>query len=161
MPASIVPHIAGDANHVVILGQQHTAVTAPADTAENTLYSLVIPGGLMGPNDSLRVTFAGSQTSNTNVKTWFVRLGGVQLGARAAASTAGLRAQLVVSNRNSLSNQIVGVGSALNTPFTDSAPVTASVNTAVNQTLTISASKASGADSLTLESVLVELIRGV
>ena len=45
------------AGGVTVLGAQHTAITkTDADTAEATLYTLTIPGGTMGPNDTLRVT---------------------------------------------------------------------------------------------------------
>lgn len=145
--------------HVVALAQSHVQITAPNDTNENTLWSVVIPGGLMGPNDTLRITARGSCTSSANNKTLRLRVGGTAMGQVQATNTVSVPLNAGFSNRNSQSSQIGG----LNTAVAGSTYValTSAVNTAQPFAIAITGQLALGTESLTLESVLVELIPGV
>ena len=145
-----------DFGAVMVIGQQNVATTAPNDTNENTLYTLNIPGGLMGPNDSLRVSAHWSCTNNANAKTLKVKHGSNTVLNTPAASGAGAIQNVKTTNRNSLSSQICGsIGSG-----TTGTIATYSLDTSQPQTLTITAQKSTAGDSIVLESAMVELIRG-
>lgn len=148
----------------VVLGQQHTQVVAPADTNENTLYTLNIAGGVMGPNDTIRVTVLFSQTNSANSKTYKISLGGVgtnNILNTAATTSASLWTTKTIANRGSVSSQIAPSAGSVTGSASASSPVTSAINMAAAQTLTVTGTKASGGETLALESVLVELLRGV
>ena len=148
-----------DFGAVLVLGQQHVAVSAPADTNENTLYSLTIPGGMMGPNDTLRISYLGTCTNSANTKNLRVRFGGTAFQSSSVTTVAGVSIITSIKNRNSVAAQ-AAAASAAGDCSGSVGLLTATVNTANAQTLTITGTKASAGETLTLESVLVELIRG-
>jgi hypothetical protein len=146
---------------IKILGQQNTSVSGAADVNENTLYSLLIKGGTVGANDSLRITRIEQYTNSVNNKTWRVKLGATAIRTFIATTSDRDVEQIILSNRNSVSSQIgpgtsVGtiIGSALGT-----APSTYAIDFSTDQTLTVTAQKASAGETMTLEQVLVELIK--
>ncbi len=140
--------------NVTALAQQNTAVTAPNDTNENTLYTVAIPGGAMGPNGSIRVGTVWTCTNNANAKTLKVKHGGNIILNTLAASGAGAIQHVKTSNRNSPNSQVCSsVGSG-----TTSTVSTYALDTTQTQNVTITAQKATAGDSIILESVLVEII---
>ena len=140
----------------VMLGKQHTAVSHTGDTNEYTLYSLVIPGGTIKANGVLVITALFSMTGSTNTKTLKVKLGGTVFSTTtitASASTISQSSSLAIHNRNSQSSQVAYSGS------TSAAVITGVVDTSVNQTLAITGQLALGTETITLESVVVEVMR--
>lgn len=139
---------------VAALAQQNTAVTAPNDTNENTLYTVAIPGGAMGPNGSIRVSATWTCTNNANAKTLKVKHGGNIVLSTPAASGAGTVQYVKTSNRNSPNHQVCSiVGSGVTATVS-----TYTLDTTQTQNVTITAQKAAASDSIILESVLVEII---
>ena len=151
---------AQDFGAVVALGQNHVAFTTPLDTNENVAFSLVIPAGLMGPNDTLRVHYKATMTNNANAKTFIVKLGGTTFSSAPLPSVASTMPTVTISNRGSVASQIGSVNGTDRTFGTTSALTTGTVNMANAQTLTVSATKGTGTDSIVIESVMVELVRG-
>lgn len=140
------------------IGQQHAAVSAPANTSENTLYSLNIPGGTLGPNDSLRVTSVWTMTNSANNKTVNTKLGGSNIGSVVNTAVATYKEQRQVSNRGVQNSQVAFV-SAFGGLGQSSVAVSAlSIDTTKDQLLTVTGTKATAGETLTLESVLVEVI---
>lgn len=147
---------AGSPGAVLALAQSHVQIVAPADTNENTLWSTVIPAGLMGSNDSLRISLGFGTPNNANNKVIQIRFGG-QIATYVNA-TGGLAATVacMISNRNSVAaqymhNYTTAVATGVVSAF--------AVNTAQAQTLQVTMQKASAGDAVTLESVLLEHIR--
>ena len=149
---------------IQILASSGAAVSCAADTAENTLASITIPAGAMGPNGSLRVSTLWTMTNSANNKTIQVKLGGT--GGTAfcnlvlGAGIASARYQHQIHNANSQSSQVgfvaantVGFGTAAG------ANVTASIDTSAATTLVITGQKASAGEVLTLLAYTVELIK--
>ena len=145
-----------------VLAQQNTEVLAPTDTLKNVLFSLVIPANYMRPNDSLRVTHNWICDNNANVKTLVFDWNG---GAAASFSTTALtnsasqRGIWTISNKNSLAAQVADaslgfIGGGTTSP-------TSTIDFAVQQTLTIALTKATGADQVKLMRCIVEILRGV
>lgn len=134
---------------------------APANTSENTLGSVTVPGGAMGANGALFIWATFSITENANNKTLRFRFGGTEFLNVVLTNVPGTTMNRVIYNRNSETSQVSHAlsGSGFGNFATGTAPVTASVNTAVNQNLTITGQKASAGDTIALESFLVALMR--
>lgn len=154
-----------------VLGQQHTPVSkTDADTVEASLYSLAIPAGMMGPNDSLVLQPLFSASGVAVARTVRVRIGGGifdQWLASASSSSASVLAfapHWRCSNRGSLASQVVipvnsaGIAGAVSAPLNYT-----TVDFSSAQTLFVTAQwggAGTGSNSITLESVIVMIIRG-
>ena len=142
-----------------IIAQSAVAVTTPTDTNENTLATITIPGGVISANGRLVVEAYFTVTASTNSKTWRVRLGGTTLHSGNTTSATGISVGIMapIANRNSESSQVgtgfTGIG------VSASAHPTGTVDTTADQTLTITAQKATGAETMTLTQYSVRLER--
>lgn len=149
----------------VILARSSTQVTAPGDTAENTLYTYSIAAGLMGPTDSLRVYTRWTYNNNANVKTTRIRIAATELAGHPGANALSGYNMSVITNRTS-SSQLAGVTSNASASSSFHSSIVDNLRTgAVDmlnsaQNLTITAQKATGGDTMALESVLIELLAG-
>jgi hypothetical protein len=154
----MVPNV-WNATDSLILAQTAQAVAHTGTTAETTLATVQIPGGVMGPNGILRVTTLLSATNNANVKTLTYRLGGTLLRTAVMTSFLTGQDQMIVRNRNSLASQVTFTTGTL-APYSGStvALTTTALNTAQNQALTITATLATAGDTMTLEGYTVELL---
>lgn len=148
----------------VIIGISAVAVSAGANTDENTLATIAIPARSMGLNGRLRVWTLWTTTSSGNNKTVRVRLGG-------AAGTAFLNSNVTTSvgtgdvrliSNVAADNSQKGAGASVFTANggTSGTPVTGAIDTSADTTLVISGQKASSGETLTLESYSVELLPG-
>ena len=148
-----------------VIGQQNTQVSAPADTAENTLFSMTVSGNTMGANDSLRISFLGSSTNNANTKTLKLYFGGEQIASTLITTTAGFKFQSQLANRNSQTAQVMaGAGGGLSVGPNGTSSVAntvLSVDTKADQVLSITGTKAVAGDLLALDMVQIEIIRGL
>ena len=129
-------------------------------TAQTTLATVNIPAALMCTNCSLQVDVWLAVTPSINAKVIKGFLGGTSgtayLDERIAgnASTASLRLQTMISNRNSASSQ---VGLPRGPPGAQ-APITSAVNTASATTFVITGQLASASDHIYLERYEVRLL---
>lgn len=144
-----------------VLAQSSVAVTAPADTTEDTLATITIPAGAMGPNGRLRITTVWTITNSVNNKTLRIRLsgiGGTQFMNSIQTLVTTVRDQHEIQNRNSASSQL-GWNAASSGGFgtSSNAVVTGAIDTSVQTTLVITGQKATSGEVLTLESYIVEL----
>jgi len=147
----------------VILGAYGADLTVTAaSTAEVDLVTLDIPAGLMGLNGQLVVTHFWEGTSNANVKTPRIKLGGTTFFASTTLTSSAifLPPPTVIWNRNSQSSQMAFAAANGNTTVaTGTAKTTGTVDTSAAITLVISGQKATGSDTLTLLGYRVELVR--
>ena len=146
-----------------ILGASAVAVPLTGSTSETILATIVVPAGSMGTNGLLRVSYLWSMTSSANVKTPRLRLGGIAGTAfyqQTHTTTATLRHQTEIANRNSAASQVSYPSIAGGGGWSTSAQAvtTGTVNTAVAQDLVITGQLASAGETITLESYIVELI---
>lgn len=141
-----------------ILAASATSLSGAADTNENTLATILVPAGSMGASGMIRVTTLWSANNSVNNKIFRIKFGGTQFSGRVVSSTTlTFYDQVLISNRTAstqVSNQTNGVFG-----ISTAAVATGTVDTTVNQNVTLTVQKASGADTATLESYLVELIR--
>lgn len=141
------------------------AVSLTGSTSETVLATIPIQAGILGANGSLRISTFWSFTSSANNKTPRIRLGGVSGTAfsliNMTTATTG-RVDALITNRNSEASQI-GFGSANrgnDQLMTVIAPVTGTINTANAVDLVLTAQLALGSETVTLESYLIEILRG-
>lgn len=148
-----------------VLFSSGAGLAVPADTTEDILASITVPGHAMGANGFIRIHNIWNFTGSTNAKTMKTYFGnglsGTLIKTSGAIATAGifsLSEIILISNRNAENSQIVtpqtllsGVGAHT------AAPQTTSIDTADDQSITISGQKADSGENLTLEFCSVEL----
>lgn len=145
-----------------VVAASAVGVSHSGDTSETALATIAIPAGRMGPNGALRVTSHWSFTNSANAKTVRLRLGGIG-GASFLASThtsaSGGAYQRTIQNRNSEASQIAYQHNNGNS-FSTGTMTTGAVDTSEAQDLVLTATLANAGETITLESVLVELYHG-
>lgn len=156
---------------VKALAQSHIAAGVAASSggavAETQLWAYTIPANTLGSNDSLRITMLWSFPGSTIGKTLRVRIGTAfgtglpQLWSTTTSTSGqqGIRGIAMLSNRNSPTVNItfsgVGVGAGSTV-----LPTQTAIDFTQAQTLYFSGQfTAADAGSITLESVLIEVIR--
>lgn len=153
MLAPIDPNIRGDGPWTV--AQNAAGIATPADTTEDTLATVSVPGLALGTNGCVNVTTVWSFTGSTNAKTMRVRIGGISgtaylsNGTSTAANTSASFASNIC-NRGATNSQ-VGAASGGTTGFSNNAVTTSAVNTANAFTVVITGQKASAGELLQLE----------
>lgn len=137
------------------VGASHTG-----STAETTLATVNVPAGAMGTNGRLRITTQWSYTLSANSKTIRQKLGGTAfLNGAVTVSTASLRDVREIVNANSAAAQKSAASSVgASSQASSGAPASGAVDTSVAVDLTITGQLGSAAETITLETYLVELI---
>lgn len=129
------------------------AVTAPADTAENTLLSIALPA--LEANDNLELTFAITLTGTGN-KTYKIKLGATTGVTFSDAASTFLIMTLVLGNRGSVSAQWWDVLGKVGTVIISSS-ATSTEDTSASKTLALTVQKATGADTARLERYAIDI----
>lgn len=133
----------------------HTAVASPAHTgttSKTAILSVTVPGNLLGPNGYLTFRFRSTTNNTANAKLWQLTLNTTDLFHFGPVSTTYIGGECNIDNRNSNTSQL---GNPLNL-FTPSASgintlLTGTVDTTVDQSLTLNATLANAGDSMTLQ----------
>lgn len=135
---------------------QTTGATVTGTGNRTTLASVSIPAGMLGANDTLRVTAYFSSTSSSNSKTGFVRLGTTDFGVVSWTGGA-YQMQITIRARNSQTSQI----SNLTGPFGSGSQVlVVGVNDmTAAQTLTIDGQLGLSSETMTLLFYNVQVVR--
>ncbi len=147
-----------------VLPPSTTAVSVTNTLTETALATITIPAGAMGPTGLLMVTAVLDGTDSANAKTWRLRLGGLA-GTEFAnysltVSATGVLHRIIWNANNAASQKSFASNSSNAYGNSTSAPATGAVNTAVAQDLVISGQMAALAETMTLESYLVEVKYG-
>lgn len=146
---------------VRVLAASNAAVSAAADTNENTLATITVPANAMGTNGIVRVTCDWTFTGSVNSKTWRVKFGGTsyQDNGTTSASVTSIRSWTEVRNVGATNSQ---KGSSYTLTIAGSVPATAPTTSAVDTTaavtILITGTKGLAGETLRLDSYLVELI---
>lgn len=144
-------------NGPLILAQSAVPQSVTGTLVETTMASIVIPGGIMGANGMLRVQLLLSCVNNANAKTVNIKLGGALVTALGFASNDRAVVEVYVINRNNLAAQSFSASQKVNSQsFTGMS--TGAIDTSADRTLTISATLANVADTVTLERYTVEVL---
>lgn len=138
-----------------VLAQSSVAVTCPADTAKNTLATIVIPAGAMGANGRVEIDCTWTVNNNANNKILRAEIGATAYLASTVTAVVGVRTTTVISNRNSQSSQVTGAAAAISYGGSTTGVVTSAIDMSAQQSLIISGQKAVGGDTLILESYCI------
>lgn len=153
----------------VILGMSAVAVSCPVDATEDLLATINVPGGLLGPNGTIRTTLLATVTNSANNKTLRVRygagsggLGGTTINSGVVTAVASIYRQFAVSNRGVANSQIgMQNGNVVDSFGSSTNAVTpAAIDSAALSSVVISGQKATAGETFTLESYLVEAFPG-
>jgi hypothetical protein len=146
-----------------VLSYASSTVSGAADTNENILGTITVPGGILGPRGILRITSFWTITSSANNKTIRVRfsgIGGTQYRALVYTTSASVVEPTYIFNKT-LTTQ-AGSAQALNIGLgaANNGLITSSVDTSVATTVVLTAQKASAGETMTLEHWVAEYMRG-
>lgn len=133
-----------------------SSVTAPADANENTLATVAIPAGIMGTNGMLRITAVFTVTNSGNNKTLRLKYGGTAFSTLVVTAVATVRMVCEIFNRAAANSQVSFPNGGIGT--TASAIVTAAIDSATAQDVTITGQKATAGETIRMESYNVEVI---
>lgn len=89
-----------------------TALNTSADQADETVATVVVPGGLMGPNSRLVLTQDYDIVSSALTKSLMVYFGGTLVSSIGLTTSETLFAMIEIKNVNSLSAQTIFNGSS-------------------------------------------------
>lgn len=149
-------------NSPIILASAVVNSAAPANTSENALATISIPGGIMGPNGSIEILYTYRFTNNANNKIMRLRfsgIGGTAFQDRLVTTQQTSQLLTIISNAGATNSQVgMGVGST-GIGETTNPIVTSAVDTTVNQTVVITGQKANAADTLELVRYRVVIYR--
>lgn len=141
------------------------SIVAPADTNENSLVTIPIPAGILGLNGILRIYTEWNCTNNANVKTVRTRLGttiaGTAYMSAVLTSLAGARGTTNIFQAGVASSQKGSSVMFTDTPttlVTTLQTTTLDLQTLSTSNIYLTAQKATGGDTITLQSYLVELM---
>ena len=169
-PQAIETYIAGlgrtfakDAGLWWPIAASAVGVSAPADTSEDILATITIPAGALGANGGVRIKSAWTLTSSGNNKTVRARLGGISgtvFQSVTYTTVANAITESAFHNRNSASTQMFF---HLSTRATDAiynlyGYSTMAQNTANALDIVLTAQKASGGETMTLEYYTVDML---
>lgn len=140
-----------------------TAVTGTATTTEEILATIPVPKNFMARNGMLEVETLWTVTNSANNKTLRVRFGTVGITsqvcmANIVTTNATARYHLIIGNRNNDAAQVCHPSAQFSA--SGSAVTTATIDTAQDQNIYITAEKASAGETATLERYSVRLIGG-
>lgn len=144
-----------------ILAQSAVAVSVTGTLTETTLATITIPGGMMGPNGSLRITPLFTFTNSANTKTPRVKFGtAAPVAFYAAAATTSVAVQPITNIRNRAAASQFGMGAGFPAGIgsTGANPVTSSIDTTIDQTVTITGQLTNTGEIITLEGYTVEVL---
>jgi hypothetical protein len=142
----------------LVLSRGGTAVSHTGNTTETTLVTIPVPANAMGTSGQLVIHTLWSVTNNANSKTLRVKLGGTTLGSNSVGAQATVSMLTRIANRSSASQQVGMPGNFAGVGNSTGAVTTGTVDTTAAQDITITAQLANAADTITLESYLVEII---
>lgn len=147
----------------VVLAASGAAVSCDATTNENALATFTLPAYSMGVNGILNIVATWSYTNSANNKIVRIRFGGIageRLLDSTQTTTASLRTWTEWQNRNRTDQQAGGTGqsSSLLAGGIGAAVFTSTQSTIIDQPVILTGTKASGAEVLTLERYVAELI---
>ncbi len=129
------------------------------NTTENTIYSKVIRANLIGANGALRIRLRVLANPDAGAGTTLrLKLGGTTLSNPSFVGVSQLDYEFIVANRNSASSQWIGTRTLSSTGAVVVTQGVSAVNTAADQTLTITLQSGNAADVQNADFCTIELM---
>lgn len=135
-----------------VLAMSAVGVNTTNTTGAETLVTVNTPPYFMGANGTVEITTFWSMTNNANSKTLTTKLGAGAYDGAAVASVASYQKQIMIRNVNSVSSNKAFPATSTSFGTSSGTPITGAVDTGAASTITLISQKATGTDTLTLES---------
>lgn len=143
----------------IVLAQSGVAKSLTGTLVLTDLAKIIVPGGLIGPNGTLRVTTSWSVTNNANVKSLRAVFGGVSTSLLLGITTSAyVRHQFDITNRGSLASQTQPTAMAASFGSSSGVAIATAIDTTVDQPLIFRGLLAVDTDVITLESYNIEVL---
>jgi len=145
-----------------IFGLVSDSITAPADILENTLYSVTVPAGTLNANSVIRVRGSLTFDNSGNSKTYKIYFGDAT--PRLLNFTYGspgdnlLNLDGSIINRDSLNSQMYKPAESILAGISDGVVLTSTIDTSVDQILSLSVQKTVDTDLIRLEYLIIEIL---
>jgi hypothetical protein len=166
LSASDVGAVAAPYSPVFFVSNTDRTLTGTINETE--LVSITIPGGTLGPNGVLRITTLWAMTGTANAKTIRIKFGGTAFHTATTSGVAYSYAQLqtIIRNRNNTAAQISNSGAqsvaawaSYSYGYGGGGNITASIDTTQTQVISITGQHTSAAETIYLQSVIVEVLK--
>jgi len=143
-----------------VLYSNLTTTSLTGTTAETTLATIPIKGGVLGVNGKLRFYILGTVTNNANAKSFKLKHASTTLWQVAYTTAVGITAQILFLNKNSESSQVTALFNSSGLGGTTSTVVTPSaIDTSADFSLTITGQLGNSADSISVTAIFVEIMQ--
>ena len=134
-----------------IIAQSGAAVAAPGDTNENTLATIAIPANSMGANGRIKVRAFFTCPSSANNKTFKFVFGGTTISSLVVTTVTQEDMWVEIMNLNATNSQRSSqTMSMTSSALTFANTATAAIDTTQAVNLTITVTKASGGEAVSL-----------
>ena len=143
--------------HQIRLSDLTSSVSLTGTTSETTLATITVPAGVIGAKGKVKIYPLFSATNNANNKTLRVKLGGSTGYFLQSSGYAQLSNLVIFRNFNSESVQRVSSGMSSGLGSTTGAFTSLAIDTSAATTIEVTGQLANSGDTLTLESLFVEL----
>lgn len=144
--------------HQIRFSDLSTSVVLTGTTSETTLLTVNIPAGLIGISGKVKMYPLYSMTNNANSKVLRVKLGGSTAFSIAISNSLQSSALVIIRNIGSESVQKSSTAVVSGLGNIGTALTTLAIDTSVATTITVTGQLANSADTMTLESLFVELV---
>ena len=143
-----------------VLYSNLTTASLTGTTAETTLATIPIKGGVLGVNGKLRFYILGTVTNNANTKSFRLKHASTTLWQVAYTTSVGVTTQILFLNKNSESSQVTALFNSSGLGGTTSTVVTPSaIDTSADFSLTITGQLGNSADSISVTAIFVEIMQ--
>ena len=143
-----------------VLYSNLTTTSLTGTTAETTLATIPIKGGVLGVNGKLRFYILGTVTNNANNKFFRLRHASTLLWQVAHTTAVGVTSQILFLNKNSESSQVTSLyNSSILSGSASTAVTPSSIATSADFSLTITGQLANSADSMEFTAIFVEIMQ--
>lgn len=145
--------------HSIKIYDLSAAVVLTGTTSATTLATITIPAGLIGTNGKVKFYPLWSNTNNANTKTLRVVLNsGTTVYTGTAQNSVHNTGLLILRNFNSETTQRMSSGMTAGLGSTTGSIAAVTIDTTAAVTVTITGQLANSADTMTLESLFVEIV---
>jgi len=134
------------------------AVSVTGTTAETTLLSFTVKGGLVGANGKMKIWPLLSMTNNVNGKTIRLKMDGNVIYGNTRVLESHIQFLTVVRNTSSQSSQKLSAGITVGLGTSTAAITTLAVDTSADFNISVTGQLANAADSITLDGFFLEII---
>lgn len=130
------------------------------DTNRTSLFSFVMKAGTMGVNDHLEIWQFNQWTNSANTKTHELVMGGTNIFTRNTNTTASSIGIRTVTNRNSLTSQVIyTIGADIGLGISSTTNAVISVDTSIDVTFEWFVTLANSGETAGVQGVIINLYK--